>query len=260
MLPALRWYNLQHGRMKFSSRLWIWDFLPELVFSWVGIVSFSFQRLVPLSFHRRLWFCERNVSSVQVPEIPVKMQRPGHGALPSSGSHSTHLMTRKRYFRKMGSIGLLRWLSRRRHLLWKPRHPGSDPQSHNIPYKVEVCLPLPLCGTLARSITQHMCVFMYIHANFVSIITKGVTVRHHGISSFPRVGQATAYIKNTFFCIINHCTSSVPISLNVMRLIFRICFQQALQGPAWAVPPPHKLYTLLFCWFPWPVLYWGSTG
>lgn len=127
MSPARWWHNLQHGRTKFSPRLWIWDFLPELVFSWLGIVSVSFQRLVPLPFQRRLWFCEWNVS--QVPESPVKTQGPGHGTLPTSVSHSTHLMTRKRYFRKMGSIGLLRWLSRWRHLMWKPWHPGSDPQN-----------------------------------------------------------------------------------------------------------------------------------
>lgn len=96
---------------------------------------------------------------------------------------------------------------------------GSDPQNHNIPYKVEVCIPLPLCGTLGppppppANIAQHMCMCMYIHANFVSIITKGgVTVRHHGMSSFPRVGQATAYIGNTLcvLLIIVHPVSLFP--------------------------------------------------
>lgn len=164
MFLALRWHNLQHGRMKFSPRLWIWDFLPELVFSWVGIVSISFQRLVPLSFQRRLWFCGRNVSSAQVPELPVKTQGPGHGTLPTLVSHSTHLMTRKRYFRKMGSIGLLRWLSRGRHLLWKPRHPGSEPQNHNIPWLLRsvfhfhsvALLPAPHNTTYVR-VYVHTC-------------------------------------------------------------------------------------------------------
>lgn len=165
MSPALWWHNLQHGRTKFSPRLWIWDILPELAFLWVEIVSISSQRLMPLSFQRRLWFCEWNVSSAQVPESPVKTQGPGHGALLTSVLHSTHLMTQKRYLRKMGSIELLRWLSRRRHLLWKPWHPGSDPQNHNTPYKVEVCLPLPLCGTLAphkHSIRACLCTYMLI--------------------------------------------------------------------------------------------------